>query len=104
MASIPPDKPVTQPVPLVYHPPVPLKGHVASQHESATSEEIRSWVRDNEPRKLMAEDVALKGRDRAMYTRQQKGHSLILHLTLGGLLLWIPAIYITASKNHFWHA
>ncbi|QCW22330.1 hypothetical protein SEA_LUNA18_62 [Microbacterium phage Luna18] len=43
-------------------------------------------------------------RDKAQYTRQQKGHSLILHLTLGALVLWIPAIYISVSPNHYWHA
>ncbi|WNM75108.1 membrane protein [Microbacterium phage Morrigan] len=43
-------------------------------------------------------------RDRAQYTRQQKGHSLILHLTLGALVLWIPAIYFSVSPNHYWHA
>lgn len=45
-----------------------------------------------------------KGRDGAQYTRQQKGHSLLLHLTLGAIVLWIPAIYITASPNHYWHS
>lgn len=38
-----------------------------------------------------------------VYTREQKGHSLILHLTLGALVLWIPAIYISISPRHFWH-
>lgn len=37
-------------------------------------------------------------------TREQKGHSLILHLTLGAVVLWIPAIYYTISPNHYWHA
>lgn len=45
-----------------------------------------------------------QARDRAQYVRQQKGHSLILHLTLGALALWIPALYITISPNHYWHA
>jgi hypothetical protein len=45
-----------------------------------------------------------QARDRAQYTRQQKGHSLILHLTLGAVVLWIPAIYYSVSPNHFWHA
>ena len=43
-------------------------------------------------------------RDRAQYVRQQKGHSLILHLLLGVFVLWIPAIYFTVSPNHYWHA
>lgn len=39
-----------------------------------------------------------------MYTRQQKGHSLILHLLLGMFVLWINVIYISVSPNHYWHA
>lgn len=46
----------------------------------------------------------LKGRDKAVYTRQQKGHSLTKHLLFGWLLLWIPTIYYSVSKNHYWHA
>ena len=42
--------------------------------------------------------------DRARYVRQQEGHSLILHLLFGWLALYIPAIYITFSPNHYWHA
>jgi hypothetical protein len=46
-----------------------------------------------------------QARDQAQYVRQQKGHSLLLHLfIIGPLTMWIPAIYITASPNHFWHA
>jgi hypothetical protein len=46
-----------------------------------------------------------QSRDRAQYVRQQKGHSLILHLFLiGPVTLWIPAIYYSVSPNHFWHA
>jgi hypothetical protein len=45
-----------------------------------------------------------KAADRAQYVRQQKGHSLILHLTFGVFVLWIPAIYITVSPSHYWHA
>ena len=44
-----------------------------------------------------------QARDGAQDTRQQKGHSLIRHLLLGAVVLWIPAIYITASPNHYWH-
>ncbi|MFD5864345.1 DUF2510 domain-containing protein [Agromyces sp. NPDC127015] len=40
----------------------------------------------------------------AVYTRQQTGHSLILHLILGAFCLWINVIYISASPNHYWHA
>lgn len=45
-----------------------------------------------------------QSRDRAQYTRQQKGHSLILHLLFGGFVLWIPTIYFAASPNHYFHA
>lgn len=45
-----------------------------------------------------------QARDRAQYVRQQKGHSLTLHLIFGALVLWIPAIYISVSPNHYWHA
>lgn len=47
----------------------------------------------------------LRGRDGAQYVRQQKGHSLILHILLifvGVGIFTIP--YITISKNHYWHA
>lgn len=45
-----------------------------------------------------------QSRDRAQYVRQQKGHSLILHLLVGMLVLWVNVIYISASPNHYWHA
>lgn len=38
-----------------------------------------------------------------VYMREKKGHSLILHLVFGAFVLWIPAIYFTISKNHYWH-
>jgi hypothetical protein len=38
------------------------------------------------------------------YTRQQHGHSIVLHLIFGIFVLWIPMIYITVSPNHYWHA
>lgn len=40
----------------------------------------------------------------ARYVRQQEGHSLILHLLVGWLALYIPTIYYTISPNHYWHA
>jgi hypothetical protein len=43
-------------------------------------------------------------RPRFMYMRPQKGHSLILHLLFGWIVLYIPAIYYTVSPNHYWHA
>ena len=52
-----------------------------------------------------AGDESRKARDKAVYTRQQKGHSLILNLlVIGPLTLWITTIYYTASPNHYWHA
>lgn len=45
-----------------------------------------------------------QSRDKAVYTRNQKGHSLTLWILFGGLVLWIPAIYYSVSPNHYWHA
>lgn len=45
-----------------------------------------------------------KARDKAVYTRQQKGHSWILHwVVLGIFSLFIVPIYYTVSPNHYWH-
>lgn len=38
------------------------------------------------------------------YVRQQKGHSLVLHLLLGWIVLYIPTIYFAVSPNHYFHA
>lgn len=38
------------------------------------------------------------------YVRQQKGHSLIKHLMLGWVALYIPTIYYMVSPNHYFHA
>lgn len=66
-----------------YAPPVPSRTSVAD-------------TRTNQVR---------QSRDRAQYTRQQKGHSLILNLLIiGPLTLWITTIYISVSPNHYWHA
>ena len=45
----------------------------------------------------------LRGRDGAQYVRQQQGHSIIKHLLLGGLVLWIPTIYYALSPNHYFY-
>ena len=45
-----------------------------------------------------------KAHDKAVYTRQQKGHSLTKHLLLGAFVLWIPTIYYAVSPNHYFHA
>lgn len=37
------------------------------------------------------------------YVRPQQGHSIVLHLLLGGFVLWINVIYISFSPNHYWH-
>lgn len=59
-------------------------------------------------RPVMARDVVdrevRQSRDRAQYVRQQKGHSLILHLIFGGFILWANVLYISVSPNHYWHA
>lgn len=45
----------------------------------------------------------LRGQDGARYVRQQRGHSLLKHLLLGGFVLWIPTIYYALSPNHYFH-
>lgn len=45
-----------------------------------------------------------KARDKAVYTREQKGHSLTKHLLLGIVVLYIPTIYYAVSPNHYFHA
>ncbi len=52
----------------------------------------------------MVQPNVKQGRDRSQYVRQQKGHSIIKHLLLGWLLLWIPTIYYAVSPNHYFHA
>jgi hypothetical protein len=47
---------------------------------------------------------SLRVERKVSYVRQQRGHSLTLHLLLGVFVLWIPAVYITVSPNHYWHA
>jgi hypothetical protein len=40
-----------------------------------------------------------------VYTREQKGHSLILYIFLSLIVIGIPGlIYYTVSPNHFWTA
>jgi len=46
---------------------------------------------------------ALDVKREVVYTRQQKGHSLTLHLLLGIVVLWVNVIYISVSPNHHWH-
>lgn len=45
-----------------------------------------------------------QGADGAVYVRSQKGHSIILHVLFGWIVLWIPTIYFSVSPNHYWHA
>lgn len=47
--------------------------------------------------------MSKEAKDGAKYTRVQKGHSIVLWVLFGGIVLWIPAIYYTVSPNHFWH-
>lgn len=40
----------------------------------------------------------------ANYVRQQKGHSLVLHIFLCMFMVGLFTIpYYTISKNHYWH-
>lgn len=55
--------------------------------------------------KKQKKDDNLRGRDKAMYVRQQKGHSLLLHILLLGIGVGFFTIpYYSISKNHYWHA
>lgn len=42
-------------------------------------------------------------RREAIYTRQQKGHSIIKAICLDWVTLYIRSIYWTISPNHYWH-
>lgn len=44
-----------------------------------------------------------QGKPTAQYVRQQKGHSILMWVFFGWILLWIPAVYYTVSPNHYWH-
>lgn len=37
------------------------------------------------------------------YTREQKGHSIVLHLLFGWIFFYIPTIYYALSPRHFFH-
>lgn len=44
------------------------------------------------------------GRDGTVYVREQKGHSLFLHIMLCLVMVGFFTIpYYTISKNHYWH-
>ena len=46
----------------------------------------------------------LQGRDKAQYVRQQKGHSLVLHILLMCVLVGFFTVpYYSIRKNHYWH-
>ena len=47
----------------------------------------------------------LTKKNEVSYVRQQKGHSLILHILLAFVLVgFITIPVISISKNHYWHA
>lgn len=58
----------------------------------------------SEQKKRDEKPTNLHGNDGARYVRQQKGHSLVLHILLifvGVGMITIP--YYSISKNHYWH-
>lgn len=61
------------------------------------------WGPEDQPA-VSAHMRVKQARDKAQYTRQQKGHSLTLHILFGWVLLYIPTIYYSFSPNHYWHA
>lgn len=79
------------PVPVPTPNPVP-----ATQHHANPARQFEHEHGKQQPVK--------QSRDRAQYVRQQKGHSLTLHLLLGAFVLWINVLYISFSPNHYWHA
>ncbi|AKJ72300.1 hypothetical protein BH787_gp48 [Gordonia phage GMA4] len=40
----------------------------------------------------------------AQYVRQQQGHSIIKHILLGWVTMYIYTIYLAVSPNHYFHA
>lgn len=56
------------------------------------------------PQTAAPQPAVRQARDKAQYVRQQKGHSLIKHLLLGWIALYIPTIYYAVSPNHYFHA
>jgi hypothetical protein len=81
-----------------------VNGNPVSVQTNAQGQPIVVQLQYPDPVSAGNHHAVKQGRDKAVYTRQQKGHSLILHLLLGMFVLWIPAIYISVSPNHYWHA
>ena len=47
----------------------------------------------------------LRSKDKALYTRQQKGHSIIKHIFLCFFGVgFVTITYYSLSPNHYWHA
>lgn len=63
-----------------------------------------SHISYHQPLPAVEHHAVKQSRDKAQYVRQQKGHSLILHLLLGIFVMYIDVIYISVSPNHYWHA
>ena len=38
------------------------------------------------------------------YVKIKKGHSLVLWILFGWVLMYIPVIYFSFSPNHYWRA
>lgn len=48
--------------------------------------------------------ASLNVKREVVYTRQQKGHSIIVQFfLLGAFTLWIVPIYYVVSPNHYYH-
>lgn len=74
MASIPPTTPSGDNVPVQYPEPVRAKDHHAADGHAV------------------------------VYTREQKGHSIILHwFVLGIFSMFIVPVFYTVSPRHYWH-
>jgi hypothetical protein len=62
------------------------------------------WTGAYQPAQAAQQAPQKQAKDRAVYTRQQKGHSLTLFILVDWITLYIRTIYYSVSPNHYWHA
>ena len=95
---------VTAPVPAGWYPDAEgnqrwWDGNQWTEHVVATPQPIPAAQHTRGP--MTASSLNVKRE--VIYNRQQKGHSIVLHVLLGMFVLWINVIYISVSPNHYWH-
>ena len=90
-------------IPLLPDPDPKLRVEVEVPHVTRMGE-VRSSHPGYYPPVSAAAPPARVAADRAVYVRQQRGHSWLLHwLVLGIFSLFVVPIYYSVSPNHFWH-